>query len=289
MSVFKSVSGRILPKSEPGLDKLEEATELIDREGTRIRGLINQTPEGRLPSSSIADEISNLEETVKELVEISGHFLESVPNIDTIDVVMLDYKSLKLERLIGFIVTSDELTPFTTYNEVNDLATEEDVKIRPDLEQKRELAIQALFTHETFSETVLARIPEKLQVLGQSFDNIHAEERAPIIKFVRDFDVAVTKFPDVAKDEALKGGIQELEATLFLHEQAAILSKGESMPTNELAEYINTWAVYLDALDEETKSHKAVLTQAVNRCSYVYNDIVRQVNEMRAQQQVQGG
>ena len=277
---IKGVSSKLSNRSKESKEAESEAVALIEKQLNYLLEQLEHLPDDRLPSPKVAKIVPNLIQDVTEILAKGDLELADLSAARQIDEIDDERKKLTFGRFLTLIPASKALTPFATFNELEKVATEEDKERNLDLKDGYLNAMNELYTHPSFAESILVDTQKIAIMLKKTAYQEPTAERHRVSQFIESFYSFVHLSPTVAKDPTVEPAIQEVESTIFLQDQTYILSLGETVPTKDLEDYIKHWVSYLDGLSAEGQASREVLIDAVNQCSLMYNEVLKVLREV---------
>lgn len=276
LSAIKNItSGKV--SSAEKKQEIARLAYLIKDKAYDMRTEVDEIPAGRLPNPKLRKNILELRQEVESSMvkfEISSQSFKDWQTLDEIDYLI---RRTTLRRYAALIPKDDEIRPFASFYEIFQAFQGCPPPVRSELKEFYHVAVRALFIHEKFESSLLASLGKKMKVLGTEGDPSENTERKKIEVFLDSYEESKLMNPELSKNADLTAYLSELEAVIYLQQQAEVLSSGQFEATPELVGFIDYWATYLNDLPPEYQKEKEVLVKAVEQCSILNNQIVEQM------------
>jgi len=244
---------------------------MIEDGQREIQFAIDSIPEKRLPSKKIKKSIQDLRESTEIELNAVGVDLSKVKELGIIDDLEIQSRRATLQRYSLLISKDKDITPYATFYELHKAFSGTPQSGIEEVKEAYNIAVRALFTHPEIANALIVRLEKNSQILGEEGDRHTNSHRNRIELFLENYEELSKHNPDLAKNKDLESVMLELEAIVFLQEQAVVLNSGEKYASEEFIDYINYWAGYLSELPEEEQMKRYTIIQAVETCSALNN------------------
>ena len=265
--------------------KKQEITRLsavVQAQAAEFREEIDAIPIGSLASSELRQKLEKLrEEVVSSMAEfeITPDELEVLEVMQNTDILV---RRAILRRYATLLPKHPKIAPVTFFYEILRAFQGCPRIAYADLKEFYFLAVKALFEHKDFEKNLAGKLNEKMQILGAEGDASLNVERRKIEVFLKEYSDWKSFNPSLGKNKELESYVAELEAVIYLQEQAEVLASGTAEATSELIDFIDYWANYLNSLPPEYQQEKEVVIAAVERCSLLNNEIVERLEQLES-------